>query len=79
MNLAWVLKIVLICFVVGLVLAFFGIDAVEFWKGIVAMVRDGWDRIAEIGIKIGSYVLLGAAIVLPVLAVIRLFRWLKRR
>lgn len=78
MNVAWVIKILLICFVVGLVLAFFGIDAVEFWKGIVQIVRDGWDRIAEIGIKIGSYILLGAAIVLPVLAVIALFRWLRR-
>jgi hypothetical protein len=78
-NLSQILKLVLICFVVGLVLSFLGINPVNIWRDFGGVVRDAWDAVIRIGERALKYVLLGAVIVVPIVAVNYAIKYLKRR
>ena len=72
-----VVRIVIICFLVGLFLAFFDIDPRTAWIHLAAWAQDSVRWLFDNLGKAFSYVLLGAAIVLPiwlVLFVLRMFR-----
>lgn len=79
MNLPYILKIVLICFVVGLVLSFLGINPLNIWRDFGGAVRDAWNAVISIGERGVKYVLLGAVIVVPILAVSWALRYFRRR
>ena len=69
------IKIALRCFAVGLVLVFFGLDplAMLAWLGDAA--RGLFDLAVDFARWAGPFMLVGAMIVLPIIAI----RWLMRR
>jgi hypothetical protein len=73
-----IIKLAVWCLVVGLVLAAFGIEPTEFWQWAGSVVTGIWNWLVEIFGKLGSYVVIGAAIVLPIWAARRLYFWLSR-
>ena len=78
-TLGTIVRIVLVCFLVGLLLSFLDVDLRNLFDDLVGLVR----RIFELSVDFFgwaiSYVLLGAAVVLPIWAVILLFRFLRAR
>ncbi len=60
------IKFLVWCLVVGLALSFFGFDALDFWRGAWSVVEGVYETlVASIG-KLGSYVLIGAAVIIPI-------------
>jgi hypothetical protein len=78
-TLGSVVKVLIVCFLVGLVLAFLDVDPRNIFHDLVGLVR----RLFELSVDFFgwavSYVLLGAVVVLPIWAVILLFRFLRGR
>lgn len=74
-----VLKILLACFVVGLVLSFFGINPMNIWRDFGGVVRDAWEFVIRNGERAVKYVLLGAVIVIPVVAIRYGLKFIGRR
>lgn len=71
-----VVKLTIASLIVGLVLAFLGVSPAEFWRGawrflsgIVSLIGD---TAGEVALNLGTYVLFGAAIVVPVWIALRL-------
>ena len=73
-----IIKLLVWCLVVGLVLAAFGVEPTEFWQWAGSVVTGIWNWLVGIFGKLGSYVVIGAAIVLPIWAARRLYLWLSR-
>lgn len=65
-----VVQLVIASIFVGAFLAFWGISPAEFWRGIFDFLRGivGWlgDSLGEIVVNLLTYLLFGAAIVVPV-------------
>lgn len=69
-----IISLLMASFVVGIMLWIFGIDPVDLWTDLGGTLARIWDMAAE-GLRwAGKYVLLGAIIVVPLWAVLRLFR-----
>jgi hypothetical protein len=70
------LQLVVACIFVGGVLALLDISPINFWRGIFEAIRDVADAIfgsfGEIVSNLLTYLLLGAAIVLPIWLIARL-------
>lgn len=70
------IRLIIASIVVGAFLAFWGVSPAEFWSGIFEFVRGivGWlgDSVGEILMNLGTYLLFGAAIVVPVWLIMRL-------
>jgi hypothetical protein len=70
------IQLIIASVVVGAFLAFWGVSPAEFWGGIFDVVRGivGWlgDSVAEILVNLTTYLLFGAAIVVPVWLILRL-------
>jgi len=70
------IRLIIASVVVGAFLAFWGVSPAEFWRGIFDFVRGnvGWlgDSVGEILMNLGTYLLFGAAIVVPVWLILRL-------
>lgn len=77
-----VIGLLVACFIVGAVLTFIGVDPVDFWRGIGRRIGDAFSAIFSLGwgafATVGSFILIGAIIVLPIWVVIRLLNWRKR-
>ena len=71
---AVVLKLVLISLFVGFVMSVFGFNAADLVRGVADMVRETLRDGAGVFRQIGSYVLAGAAIVVPIWLLLRLTR-----
>lgn len=68
-----------VCFIVGFVLTTFGIRPDDFWSGIVTLVQWLFDLIRAIFRDGFTYLLVGAAVVLPIYAMMYLWKaWRKR-
>jgi hypothetical protein len=69
-------QLVIASVLVGAFLAMMGVSPGEFWSWMYDLVRGiiGWlgDSIAEVIVNLGTYLLFGAAIVIPVWLLIRL-------
>jgi hypothetical protein len=65
-----IIQLVIASIFVGAFLAFWGISPAEFWRGIFDFVRGlvGWlgDSVGEIVVNLLTYLLFGAAIVVPI-------------
>jgi hypothetical protein len=65
-----IIQLVVASVVVGAFLAFWGVSPAEFWSGVFDFVRGivGWlgDSVGEIVVNLATYLLFGAAIVVPV-------------
>lgn len=68
-------QLIIVSIVVGAFLAFWGVSPAEFWGGIFDFAKGivGWlgDSVAEIAVSLATYLLFGAAIVVPVWLVLR--------
>ena len=69
------IKIALWCLVVGLVLVFFGLDPLNMWIWLGEVGSGLLDMIISLGRWAGPFMLVGAMVVLPVVAI----RWYMRR
>jgi len=78
-NVSQIIKLVVICFVVGLVLSFLGINPLNLWRDFGGAVRDAWNAVIGIGERGVKYVLLGAVIVVPIVAVSYALKYFRRR
>jgi len=71
-----IIQIVIASIFVGAIFSFLGLGAVEFWRGIFEGVKNLWnaigDSFSEIILNLATYLLLGAAIVVPIWIVARL-------
>lgn len=69
------IQLVIASVVVGAFLAFWGVSPAEFWGGVFDAVRGilGWlgDSVGEIVVNLATYLLFGAAIVIPVFLISR--------
>jgi hypothetical protein len=71
-------KFLILCLLVGLALSFFGLDALDFWRGAWSVVQGVYETlVASIG-KIGSYILIGAAVIIPIWVLRTIWRRLDR-
>jgi len=64
------LQLVIASVIVGAFLAFWGVSPAEFWRGIFDVMQGilGWlgDSVGEIVVNLATYLMFGAAIVVPV-------------
>lgn len=74
-----VIQVVLLCFVVGVILAAFNTDAL----GLLNWTIENFQKVIESARKFidwgGHYILLGAGIVLPIVAINLIFKFIKKR
>jgi hypothetical protein len=73
------LRILVICLVVGFIIKALGFGPVEFWLAIRDALDWIWRHSAELLRNVAEYILIGAAIVVPILVVRYAWRSLKRR
>lgn len=72
-----VVKLVILCVVVGFVMSTFGLYPMDILHWIRRVFVDLWrSGFAALG-RVGDYLLLGAAIVIPSFIVIRILNWRK--
>ncbi len=69
------IKIALWCLVVGLILVFFGLDPLEMWVWLGDLGRGLFDLAVDFARWAGPFMLVGALVVLPIVAI----RWFMRR
>lgn len=74
-----IIGLVLLCFVVGFVLTSLGIRPDDFWYGMVTLARWAFDLVKAMVRDGLTYFLVGAAVVLPVYAVIYLWKAWRRK
>jgi hypothetical protein len=76
-SMGTIIKIAVASIVVGAFLAFWGVSPGEFWRWIFDLVKGvvGWlgDSLGEIVLNLVTYFLFGAAIVVPIWLLARLF------
>ena len=68
-------KIAIWCFVVGVVLVFFGLDPLEMWVWLGEVSRSLLDLVVDFARWAGPFMLVGAVVVLPIVAI----SWFMRR
>ncbi len=73
-----IVKFALLCLVVGLVLSAIGVEPLEFWSWAGSVVAGIYDWLVGVFGKLGSYVVIGAAVVIPIWAARRLYHRLRR-
>lgn len=77
------LQLVVASIVVGAILAVLDISPINFWRGIFHSVQDVLDLIganlSEVVRRLLSYLILGAAIVLPIWIILRIIRFARDR
>jgi hypothetical protein len=72
-----VVKLVILCIVVGFILSTFGLSPMDIVYWIRRTLLDLWrSGFATLG-KVGNYMLLGAAIVIPLFIILRILNWRK--
>jgi ABC-type antimicrobial peptide transport system permease subunit len=78
-----ILRLIVASIAVGAILAVFDISPIRFWQGIFDSVRGLiaaiGDSFGEIIVNLTTYLLLGAAIVVPIWLVMRLLRGRRRK
>ncbi|MCB2114177.1 MAG: DUF6460 domain-containing protein [Parvularculaceae bacterium] len=77
------IQLVIASVIVGAFLAFWGVSPTDFWRGAFDFFKGilGWlgDSVSEIVINLATYLLFGAAIVVPIWIVIRIINGDGRR
>ncbi|KGD86382.1 MULTISPECIES: DUF6460 domain-containing protein [Rhizobium/Agrobacterium group] len=70
-----IVKLIVVCLIVGFVLAFFGFTPDNIVDSIRYHVLDLWyNGFRALG-RVGSYLLLGAIVVIPVFIILRIFSY----
>lgn len=72
-----IVKLVILCVVVGFIMSTFGLSPIDILSWVRKTFLDIWHSgFATLG-KVGNYMLLGAAIVIPLFIVLRILNWRK--
>jgi hypothetical protein len=72
------IRFLVLCLLVGLALSFFGLDALDFWRGAWSLAKGVYETmVTSIG-KVASYILIGAAVLIPIWIVRVLWRRMGR-
>lgn len=73
-----ILQLVIASIIVGAIFSFMGVGPREFWRGIFdtvsGLLTSLGDNISEIALTLGTYLLIGAAVVVPIWLISRLIR-----
>ncbi len=77
-RLGKIVKLALLCLVVGLVLSAIGVEPLEFWSWAGSVVTGLYDWLVGVFGKLGSYVVIGAAVVIPIWAAREFYLRLRR-
>jgi hypothetical protein len=77
-SLGTVIKLALACLVVGLILAALNVTPADLWARVSGMVMGLWRAAQGLLGWAGSYMLLGALVVLPIWLVLYLWRRMNR-
>ena len=76
-------QLVIASVVVGAFLAFWGVSPADFWRGAFDFIKGivGWlgDSVSEIVVNLVTYLLFGAAIVVPIWLILRVINGDGRR
>ena len=78
-QIATIVKFLLICFAVGWVLTFFAVRPKEVWHWLVETAERLGHLVVDIGEWALPYILVGAGVVVPVIAIRWLYRHFKGR
>ncbi len=73
-----IVKLALLCLVVGLVLSAIGLEPLELWSWAGSVVSGIFDWLVGVFGKLGSYVVIGAAVVIPIWAARQFYLRLRR-
>jgi Na+/H+-dicarboxylate symporter len=73
-----VLRILLICLVVGLLMAFFGITPQHMVDDTIATAQHAWLLVLHFVLWAVPYILLGGSVVLPIVAIMLILRFVRR-
>jgi hypothetical protein len=73
-----VLRILLICLLVGLLMAFFGITPAHIIDDTVATAQRAWGLVVHLVLWAVPYILLGGSVVLPIVAIVLVLRFVRR-
>ncbi len=73
-----VIRILLICLLVGLVMAFFGITPAHIIDDTIATAHHAWVLVVEFVLWAIPYILLGGSVVLPIAAIVLILRFVRR-
>lgn len=73
-----VLRILLICLLVGLLMAFFGITPAHIIDDTVATAERAWALVVHFVLWAVPYILLGGSVVLPIIAIVFILRLVRR-
>lgn len=72
-----IVKLVILCVVVGFIMSTFGLSPMDILYWVRRTFLDVWHQgFAALG-KVGNYMLLGAAIVIPLFIILRILNWRK--
>ena len=75
MTISNILKLLLLCLVVGFLLTKLGISPAEFWRDMVHLARYAFDNAKSLIHWGAIYILAGAAVVIPIYAIVLLRRY----
>jgi Na+/H+-dicarboxylate symporter len=73
-----VLRILLICLLVGLLMAFFGITPAHIIDDTIATAERAWGLVVHFVLWAVPYILLGGSVVLPIVAIVLILRFVRR-
>jgi len=69
-----IVRLVLLCVLVGVVLAALGLDPSNIWRSVEGLIRSIWNMGFDSVVWLWRYFLLGAVIVIPIWLIVRLMR-----
>ena len=73
---ATIIKLLIASIIVGAVFSFLGVGAIDFWRGIFESVKGListlGESVGEIALNLATYLVIGAAIVIPIWLIARL-------
>ncbi|MBT8472208.1 MAG: hypothetical protein HKN14_03460 [Marinicaulis sp.] len=73
-----VIQLIIASIIVGAIFSVLDLGALEFWRGIfdtlTSLIRSIGDSFGEIAVNLITYLIIGAAIVIPVWLIMRLIR-----
>ena len=71
-------RILILCLIVGLVLSMFGIGPGDFWRFAWSALSGIYDWLVGLAGSLGATVVIGACVVIPIIAIRRLWRRMSR-
>ena len=74
-----IVKILILCLIIGIVLSFFGVGPEDFWLWLGDLAKQSVDALKRFANWAGPFVLIGAGIVIPIWLLRMLYVRMRRR